>query len=376
MSEAQSPDLEGLLRKCHRPELLPLAKALGVNASGLGLTQLARAIAVTLRRRGGNDMLNLVFRRGEGPRYGDLLRALAERCGVRPRHDLVDTELALTEWYVETQWAVMTEEQRADIWRTLRLEPPAPPEGPAAVARIRGDLPASRLPYAATAAAATILRFVPFAGCFMMYWLARPKDELLLPAVLEVARLRQMVLHRITVGVVGSPSSGKDAAVRALFGIDRGNVNPVAGSTTEVEITRLPAATALYVVNTPGLGDVVERVTEEARQVIDHIDVYLYLVNAQGGVQIREKADYAMCKVTGRPVLAVVNKVDTLKPEDRERFLEDCRRKLGIGDGDLVAAAFDPLPQLAPTPLGVSEVRDWIQKRLAEAGKDAAELPW
>jgi GTPase Era involved in 16S rRNA processing len=175
---------------------------------------------------------------------------------------------------------------------------------------------------------------------------------------------------------MGSPSSGKDAALSAVFGLEPSNVSPVAGSTTTVEITRLPGTSALYLVNTPGLGDVVEDVTEEARQVLDHIDLYLYVVNAQGGVQAREKADHAAAVATGRPVLSVVNKIDTLRPSDRERYLDDARAKLGVDEADFVATAFDPLPQLAESPIGVEEVRRWIEERLRELGKDPAELPW
>ena len=35
-------------------------------------------------------------------------------------------------------------------------------------------------------------------------------------AVLEISALRQTVRHRVTIGVVGSPSSGKDAAIGAI----------------------------------------------------------------------------------------------------------------------------------------------------------------
>lgn len=367
-------DLEDLLRKCHRPEVLPLARALGVNPTGLGHGQLARVIARTLRRKGGNDLVNLLRRRGEGPAYRTLLGELAKRTGVAPVATLAGTELALTERWLRDRWASLTPEARSALWQQLGIQPPAPPDGDAALATLKGEVPARRLAYVATTAGAALLRFVPLSGCFVLYWVARPKDEVLLPAVLEVARLRQAVVHRITVGLVGSPSSGKDAANKALFGIDQGNVSPIAGSTREVEITRLPNATALFVVNTPGLGDVVERVTEEARQVLDHIDVYLYLVNAQGGVQAREKADYALIRAAGRPVLVVLNKVDTLREADRIRLLDDTRAKLGATD--ILAAAFDPLPALSAGPIGLDEVRAWIREQLVEAGKDPSELPW
>ena len=112
----------------------------------------------------------------------------------------------------------------------------------------------------------------PLPGILALFWLARPRDDLALPAVIEICRLRSAVRHRVTVGIVGSPSSGKDAAMAAIFGIHTGNIDPVAGSTKQVEIRRLPESTALYVVNTPGMGDVIESVTEEARQVLDQAE--------------------------------------------------------------------------------------------------------
>ena len=181
--------------------------------------------------------------------------------------------------------------------------------------------------------------------------------------------------YRLTIGVIGSPSSGKDAALRSLFGVDTGNINPIAGSTREVTILRLPRSTALYLVNTPGLGDVLEAVSEEARQILDHIDLYIYVVNAQGGVQAREKADWEKVVATGRPCLAVVNKVDTLRERDRERYMDDARQKLGVAKENFLSAAFDPLPQLAPGPIGVRPIHDWLAANLTALGKDPTELP-
>ena len=385
-SQAPDPEsLEELLRHCHRDELLPLCQALRIRPDGLGLGTLATVAAATLRRRGGNDVANLVLRAGDGPSYDTVLRGLSTRCGVAapppagtaatasPAPTVEELELAIVGWSMGLAWPALTDEQRAAMWSKLDLPPPVPSAGDPAV-RLAETALEGRYGYAASAAALGVAsRIVPLAGCLAMLWLTRPDDAVLVPAVLHVARVRQIVRHRVTVGLVGSPSSGKDAAIRALFGVDSGNIHPIAGSTREVAITRLPGATALYVVNTPGLGDVVERVTEEARQVLHHIDVYLYLVNAQGGVQQRERADYLRCRETGRPVLAVLNKIDTLRAEDRERFVEDTRRKLGA-DATVVAAAFDPLPQLSPEPIGVDLVRQWIRARLTELGKDPAEL--
>lgn len=378
MSEgATSEALEDLLRRSHRDELFPLARELGIKPAGMGRDTLASAIARSLRRRGANDIANLFLRRGEGPAYETVLRDLSVRHQIEPGTSAEEAEAAIARWWIASAWASLGPEAREAAWARLDMAPPLPETGPEALAWVRARHE-RRSTYLMSAVALTVAvtRIVPVLGCFAVVWLARPRDETLIPAVLEVHRLRQVVRHRVTVGVVGSPSSGKDAAIRAIFGIDSGNVDPVAGSTKTVEITRLPRSTALYVVNTPGMGDVIEAVTEEAKQVLDHIDVYVYVLNAQGGVQAREKADWEACRATGRPALAVVNKVDTIRDADRERYLADARAKLAVSEEDFLAVAFDPLPQLSESPIGVDEVRTWIERHLTSMGKDPAELSW
>lgn len=373
-----------LLRRCHRGELLPLARRVGVNPLGLGLDELATAIGYTLRRRGWSNVSNAFFRGGHGPSYEVVLDRLVRKAGVVPSDDAEAMELALMEWVLRKSWDGLDEAERHVVWADLELPGPLPKDGATAVVAAKSSLGA-RFSWtlartmgfgAAGVASLAFPLLLPMAGCATLFYLARPRDEMVLPAVLEVGRLRQQLRHRVTVGVVGSPSSGKDAAIHAIFGIDSGNVSPVAGSTKEVAITRIPGATALYVVNTPGMGDIVEAVTEEARQVLALIDVFVYVVNAQGGVQQRELADYQLCVGSGRPVIAVVNKIDTLRDKDREGYLSDAREKLGVDEADFFAAAFDPLPQLSETPIGLGPVRDWLENKLEGLGKDTDELPW
>jgi len=377
LTRQHADDIEELLRRCHRDELFSLAEILKIKPRGMGLKQLSKALAATLRRRGSHDALNILFRGGSGPSYPAILRGLSQRQGIAVPGDIPGAEIAILNWWVDKNWNTMEPEQRGKIWASLEMQPPTPTD--------TGDLIAANQTLAnmyeyvqtATSVAQVVGAVTPvLGGCLTLYKLMAPRDDLVLRSILEITQLRQTVLHRVTVGVVGSPSSGKDAAIRAIFGIDTGNVNPVAGSTTEVEITRFAGATALYVVNTPGLGDVVESVTEEAKQVLDHIDIYVYLVNAQGGVQAREQEDWGQCRASGRPALAVVNKIDTLRDQDRARYLDDARMKLSVPEGDFMAAAFDPLPQLSSEPIGLEPIRDWIRDRLLAIGKDTTELPW
>ncbi|MCB9777261.1 MAG: 50S ribosome-binding GTPase [Alphaproteobacteria bacterium] len=375
----QELGLEDLLRKCHRDEVLPLAEVLAVNPQGLGTGKLAQVCAWALRRAGGHELQNLVLRGGRGPSYPRVLRELAGRLGTQAQPTLERTELAIMAAWLDKARDELPPEA-LDRIEAFFGDPDA---GTALVPAEQASLPVPSRDRKVLAAS-TALRFAPLLVPFFApvtlaagaWYIGRPKDKVLLPAVLEVARLRQVVRHRVTVGVVGSPSAGKDAAIKAIFGVDTGNVHPVAGSTKEVAIHRLAGARALFVVNTPGMGDVVEAVTEQARQILHHIDVFVYVVNTQGGVQARERADYRGCVSTGRPVLAVVNKIDTLRESDRQRYLDDARGKLGAPEDAFLAAAFDPLPQLSETPIGVEPVQAWLTHHLARLGKDPTELPW
>lgn len=386
--------LEELLHRCHRDELEPLARLLRVDTAAFGLSDLARVLAAGLCRIGTHELANAALRGGQGLPYPQVLARVGARYGVPPGEVAV-MEQAVVRAHFTRQWDTLPAEFRARHWKDLGLPAPAPAAGAEALTRAEGTL-GRGVDYAITQSvelvrrpsggmALLLLNLTP-AGClfrflvipllpFVIWWRLRPDEERLLLGVLEVARLRQIVLHRVTIGVVGSPSTGKDAGIRALFGIETGNISPIAGSTKEVAIQRLPDSTALYVVNTPGMGDVVEQVTEEARQVLDHIDVYLYVINAEGGVQKRELEDYRRCLAKGKPVLALVNKVDVLRPRDKESYLADARAKLGAPAEDFLPVAFDPLPQLSPGPIGLAEVRAWLVRHLEELGKDPDELP-
>jgi small GTP-binding protein len=384
--------LERLLDRCHRDELLPLARITGIKAEGVGMADLAARVARAVRASGSHELAT-AFRRGRALPYSEVVADAARRRGI-PVGDLEDNEVAIVRSFFAKQWDEKSDAEREVQWSRWRIALPVPKSGADALSRA-GSALGRRLDYAIAqthtlaenpvASNIALLAMASPLGCLLrpfvllylpvMVWQMRPRYERVDAAVVEIARLRQVVRHRVTVGIVGSPSTGKDAAIKALFGLDSGNISPIAGSTREVSIQQVPGATALYLVNTPGMGDVVERVTEEAKQILDHIDLYIYVVNAEGGVQAREKADYDRCRASGRPVLAVVNKIDVLRPRDKERYLADARAKLGASEADFAAVAFDPMPELAPGPIGLEVVHVWLSARLADLGKDPAELP-
>lgn len=180
--------------------------------------------------------------------------------------------------------------------------------------------------------------------------------------------------QRLTVAFLGSASSGKDSAIRAVFGVDFGEISPIPGSTSTLRVVPLDASEQVLIVNAPGFGDVRTEVDAVARRVLDALDVVIYVVNAEGGATIDERRDLDAIRRgpggVGRPVLVCLNKIDLIRARDRDAFITATLAQLGVERTDCVVTAFDPLPQLAAEPIGVAEVTAWIHDQLARSGKE------
>lgn len=184
------------------------------------------------------------------------------------------------------------------------------------------------------------------------------------------SRLRDALAQRLTLAFLGSASSGKDSAIRALFGVDFGEVSPIPGSTSELRVVPLDEGERILLVNAPGFGDVRADVDAIARKVLDSLDIVVYVVNCEGGATIDEKQDLAAIRARGRPVLVCLNKIDLIRPHEREGFVNATLAQLEVDSKDAVVCAFDPLPQLSEEPIGVDTVAAWIHRQLSASGKD------
>lgn len=336
----REPDgLRALLDKAHPDELAALAERLDVDLTDLGHAAASERVDWALRELGGLPLRS----------WRSLLAREAKERGLGQRGALPDLELRVLANALESLPEGLQERARAVVDDKLGDAPLVP-------ARRMGFI-------------ARLLQFTPLGWLVSKLTGRLPTQRKgLLEGLAHVVLLRAKVQRRVTVGVVGSPSAGKDAAIKTLFGLDSGNIHPIAGSTTEVSLHKL--GDDLFLVNTPGLGDVMAEVTERTRQILRHIDVYVYVLNVEGGVQAREQADHAACVASGKPVLVCVNKVDVLRDGQLEPMLEHVRAALGTDS--VQPCAFDPLPVLADAPIGVEESLAWLQGQLAASGK---ELP-
>ncbi len=182
-------------------------------------------------------------------------------------------------------------------------------------------------------------------------------------------QLQTALSKHLVVSFMGSASSGKDSGIKALFGIDFGDISPVPGSTRELRAAKLDAEGQVILLNAPGFGDVRGDVDEVARNAAEMVDIFVYVVNAEGGATADEKRDLDWIRRLERPVLVCINKIDLIRPADRDHFVAATLGQLAVDPRDAVITAFAPHPKLSPDPIGVEYVIDWIGRRLEESGK-------
>ncbi|MBT3220632.1 MAG: hypothetical protein HN348_16220, partial [Proteobacteria bacterium] len=168
----------------------------------------------------------------------------------------------------------------------------------------------------------------------------------------------------LAVAFLGSASAGKDSAIRALFGIDFGQIDPIPGSTEHIRVAPVDAEQRVLVINAPGFGDVRDVVDREAREALEQLDLAVYILNCDGGASIDERRDLDAIRALGRPTLVCLNKIDLIRPREQEEFVATTLAQLAVDPADALVCAFDPLPALAEEPIGVNATIAWIHRKL------------
>ena len=171
----------------------------------------------------------------------------------------------------------------------------------------------------------------------------------------------------LVIAFLGTASSGKTSGIKALFDIDMGDISPIPGSTKNVKYKAIKERVS--VADAPGFRDINQDVSAKAHEILQDVDVFIYVLNSEGGFKQPEKNDYEACRAFGRPVLVVMNKVDLLRPDDVDEFLRDQCEKLGVPQKDFVAVAFDPHPAIASEPQNLVAVENWLTDTLRQHGK-------
>lgn len=389
-------------------DLEPLLKYLDFRPEGpIGGEAAAREIALYLRKAGSNDFATL-FRSGEPVEYAEVLRDVATKMKLKLQGDETepDLEARLLKKTFEDAWDRMSEAERRALLESMNLKVGDIPFGATGTivtglllknlggfavyrtALIVGNLVAKALlgtglsfatNVALTRTIGALLGPVGLiaSGAWLAVDLAGPAFRKTVPAVLYVALLRQILINRVNIGVVGDASTGKDALIRNVFKL-KSDVNPIAGSTASAVTYAVGNGGVLEVINYPGFNDYRESVNQQTDEQLHHTDVFIFVVDCLRGVSGTDVEIMKRLRKFNQPILVCMNKLDLIRGEDQRKALEKAAlERLSVRRGDLIFTAFDPDDRLMKTAIGRLETLDWLRAQLVAAGKGpgATELP-
>jgi len=139
---------------------------------------------------------------------------------------------------------------------------------------------------------------------------------------------------RVHLALFGKRNAGKSSVINAITGQETAIVSEVKGTTTDpvfkaMEI--LPIGPCV-IIDTAGLDDVGElgelRI-KKTLEVLDKTDVALLIVDIRAGISENDQFIIDKFKEKKKPIIVVLNKLDTLKNDDHERIVTSLREVLG-----------------------------------------------
>jgi small GTP-binding protein len=209
-------------------------------------------------------------------------------------------------------------------------------------------------------------------GAWLIYDLGGPAYRKTIPVILHIAMLRQMVEKRVNITIAGDGSVGKDAFVQAVFNVDA-EIDPIAGSTSEVNSFSIDDQDSIFCHNLPGFNDVRKEVNESVERFLHCADLVVLVIDINRGVSNTDIEIYERLVGLKKPLLICLNKVDLPRNEDEKNKLVSIAKER-IGNAVFIETALHPDPRLSDSPIGIKEIQSWIELRLNDLGKDLTSL--
>ena len=126
----------------------------------------------------------------------------------------------------------------------------------------------------------------------------------------KLDELEKNLEKTVTIAVVGKVSAGKSSLLNALFNKSKNEqlatVGAISGVTTTVK--RFKLGKHVEVMDSPGLGDIIDENSAETRNALLHIDVGILVVAESADVA--QKQHYDLLKEHCKKVFVVLNKID------------------------------------------------------------------
>ena len=210
-------------------------------------------------------------------------------------------------------------------------------------------------------------------GLWLAVDIAGPAFRKTVPSVIHVAMLRQILKNKVTIGIVGDGSSGKDSLCHSVFGIQTKSKGAVAGSTDTIESYPLGSSGAVELLNFPGFNDVRELVNNHVEERLNHSDVFIFVVDINRGVSNTDVQILESLKQKGKPILVCLNKCDLPRPNELDDLKQAAYQRLVKVDS-IIETILDPDPRLASNPQGTKRVSEWVLKQIELQNKNTAGI--
>lgn len=210
-------------------------------------------------------------------------------------------------------------------------------------------------------------------GLWLAVDIAGPAFRKTVPSVIHVAMLRQILKNKVTIGIVGDGSSGKDSLCHSVFGIQTKSKSAVAGSTDTIESYPLGSSGAVELLNFPGFNDVRELVNNHVEERLNHSDVFIFVVDINRGVSNTDVQILESLKEKGKPILVCLNKCDLPRPNELDDLKRAAYQRLVKVDS-IIETILDPDPRLASNAQGTKRVSEWVLKQIELQNKNTAGI--
>ncbi len=384
-------------------DLRPLLKYLDMDEGLLKSThgkerEIARNVAIHLRKMGSNDIATL-FRGGEGVPYSEVVLDVGQKlkAKVKEQNTVEKNEEEILLKMFEDALERMTDEEKRAVFRSIGVSDRDIPVGAISAAVIQAFLKrfggfyiyqisvvvanmvsrailGTGLSFATNAAITRTVGMLlgPIGwiatGLWMVIDLSGPAFRKTIPAVIHIALLRNILTTKITVGVVGGGSAGKDSLMEAVFGIDS-NIDPIAGSTESAMSYPLNERGNATIVNYPGFNDYRASVDTHTKDYLHHTDVFIMVVDITRGISGVDIENLNFIKRFNKPILVCLNKIDLARNSEDLRKLEAAARERLPGYL-IINTAFDPDQRLQKNKIGCKEVYNWVKAEIQKAGKN------